>query len=110
MGDRDREREFERETTLEKALQEKERRRIRASRKRDNSWFGLGMLGLVGWAFAIPMLAVVAVGIWLDTTYESAYSWSLMGVFVGAAIGGLNAWYWVRNEEGKIEEDERDES
>lgn len=110
MGDRDREREFERETALEKALQEKERRRIRASRKRDNSWFGLGMLGLVGWAFAIPMLAVVAVGIWLDTTYESVYSWSLMGVFVGAAIGGLNAWYWVRNEERKMEEDERDES
>ncbi|HKJ85500.1 MAG TPA: AtpZ/AtpI family protein, partial [Spirochaetia bacterium] len=108
--DRERERVPDRETALERALEDKERRRIRARASREHSWFGLGMLGLVGWAFAIPMLAVVAVGIWLDTAYESAYSWSLMGVFVGAAIGGLNAWYWVRNEERKIEEDEKDES
>lgn len=99
----DREREFEEE------LRARERRRVRAEKRRargEHSWFGLGMLGLVGWAFAIPLLAVLGVGIWLDTRLESPYSWSLMGVFVGAAVGALNAWYWVRNEERKIEEDE----
>ncbi|MFP4114132.1 MAG: AtpZ/AtpI family protein [Spirochaetota bacterium] len=98
MGDRERE--------LEEELKARERRRMRAKRRQEHTWFGLGMLGLVGWAFAIPLLAVLVVGIWLDTRFESAYSWSLMGVFVGAAIGGFNAWYWVKHEERKIEEDE----
>lgn len=98
MGDRERE--------LEEELKQREKRRLKAQKQDEHPWFGLGMLGLVGWAFAIPMLAVLAVGIWLDTRFEAPYSWSLMAVFVGAAIGALNAWYWVKNEERKIEEDE----
>ena len=100
----------DREQELENELKRRERRRLHARRRKDHSWFGLGMLGLVGWAFAIPMLAVLALGIWLDTRGDSQYSWSLMGVFVGAAVGGFNAWYWVKNEQRKIEEDEQDES
>ena len=99
----------DRERQLEEELKERERRRIRAKRRTEHSWFGLGMLGLVGWAFAIPMLAVLAVGIWLDTRFETPYSWSLMGVFVGAAIGAVNAWYWVKHEERRIEQDEQEE-
>lgn len=100
----------DREQELQDELERSERRRLHAKLKRDHSWFGLGMLGLVGWAFAIPMLSVLALGIWLDTRFASPYSWSIMAVFVGAATGATNAWYWVRNERTKIEEDERDES
>lgn len=100
MGDRERE--------LEKELERREERRLKAQRSEERPWFGLGMLGLVGWAFAIPMLAVLGVGIWLDTRLETPHSWSLMGVFVGAGIGALNAWYWVKNEQRKIEEDEEE--
>jgi ATP synthase protein I len=71
-------------------------------------WAGLGMIGLVGWAFTIPMLAVVGLGIWVDTQTESPLAWSLMAVFVGAFIGGLNAWYWVRHEERKTQEEENE--
>ena len=99
----------DREQQLEDELRRREQRRLRAKNRQEHSWFGLGMLGLVGWAFAIPMLAVLGIGIWLDTRLEDAYSWSLMGVFVGAAIGAANAWYWVKNEQRKIEEDEREE-
>ncbi len=98
------------EREMERELEKKERRRLHRKRRKERSWFGLGMLGLVGWAFAIPMLAVLGIGIWLDTRYETQYSWSLMGVFVGAAVGGLNAWYWVRHEERSVEEDENHES
>ncbi len=100
----------DREREMENELRRKERRRMHARRRRERSWFGLGMLGLVGWSFAIPMLLVLAIGIWVDSTYESPYAWSLMAVFAGAAVGALNAWYWVRHESRKIEEDERDES
>ena len=82
---------------------------MHARGRADSSWFGLGMLGLVGWSFTIPMLIVLAIGIVIDTRVASAYSWSLMGVFVGAAVGGLNVWYWVEHENRKIEEDERDD-
>jgi ATP synthase protein I len=91
-------------------LKRDEQRRMKAVRKRGQGdrWAGLGMIGLVGWAFTIPMLAVVAVGIWLDTQTDTPQSWSLMAVFIGAFIGGLNAWYWVRHEERKTEEEERE--
>lgn len=95
----------DRERELEERLKRREERRLAARNRTEHSWFGLGMLGLVGWAFAIPMLAVLGVGIWLDTSTDSPYSWSLMGVFVGAAVGAANAWYWVKTEQRKIEEE-----
>ena len=100
----------DRERDLEDELQRKERRRIHASRREERSWFGLGMLGLVGWSFAIPMLAVLAIGIWIDSRHVSPYSWSLMAVFVGVGVGALNAWHWVKHESTRIEEDEQNES
>jgi ATP synthase protein I len=31
-------------------------------------WFGLGMMGLIGWSVAIPTLLGAALGLWLDST------------------------------------------
>lgn len=88
-------------------LGKREARRIRAKNQEDNDrWSGLGMLGLVGWSFVLPMLVIVGVGIWADIQTESAYSWSLMAVFVGAAVGAANAWYWIHHEQQKTEENE----
>lgn len=61
-------------------------------------WFGLGMYGLVGWSVAIPTLAGIAAGVWIDSTFDTTYSWTLMLLFVGVVIGCLNAWYWVKRE------------
>ena len=99
MNDSPRE-EFDRELEL------KEQRRLREKQRGDEDrWAGLGMLGLVGWAFTIPMLAVLGLGIWADRRFESPFAWSLMAVFIGAFIGGLNAGDWVRNEQRKSEEE-----
>ncbi|MFP4375733.1 MAG: AtpZ/AtpI family protein [Spirochaetales bacterium] len=97
----------ERDRRFAEKLKRDESRRMKAVRKREHGdrWAGLGMIGLVGWAFAIPMLAVLSVGIWLDTQTDSPFAWSLMAVFVGAFIGGLNAWYWVRHEEHNTNEE-----
>ncbi|MGB5984106.1 MAG: AtpZ/AtpI family protein [Desulfobacterales bacterium] len=64
-------------------------------------WFGLGMFGLVGWSVAIPTLAGIALGVWIDSLAVSRYSWTLMLLFVGVVIGCLNAWYWVKRESGR---------
>lgn len=81
----------------------KEARKLRARRRRDRGlWYGLGMFGLVGWSVALPTLAGLALGIWIDTRFETAFSWTLMMLVAGIATGCANAWYWVRKE-GKHE-------
>jgi ATP synthase protein I len=78
-----------------------EARKEKARMEKDRSlWFGLGMFGLVGWSVAIPTLVGIAVGIWIDSTVSSPYSWTLMLLFVGVVAGCLNAWYWVKRESG----------
>lgn len=76
----------------------KAHRRIEAQRSSDNAWFWLGMLGLVGWSVAIPTLAGVALGLWLDRVAPAEFSWVLTLLVVGLALGCLNAWLWVRRE------------
>lgn len=102
MGKHDEEEQFAR------AIAAEESRRLRAAHRKQRSWFGLGVFGLVGWAFSIPMLALLGIGIWIDSATTSGYSWALMGVFVGAFLGALNAWVWVRAEQRKLEEDENE--
>jgi ATP synthase protein I len=62
-------------------------------------WLGLGMMGLIGWSVAIPTLLGAGLGFWLDKRYPSPHSWTLALLVVGLAIGCLNAWRWVANEE-----------
>jgi ATP synthase protein I len=84
---------------LARTVGRKEERRLRARRTREDSvWFGLGMFGLVGWSVAIPMLIGIAIGAWIDRTWPSHYSWTLMGLLCGVAVGCLTAWYWIKRE------------
>ena len=77
----------------------KEDRKLQArQRKHEGIWFGVGMFGLVGWSVVLPTLVGVALGIWIDTTWPSRYSWTLMLLFAGVVAGCLNAWYWVKRE------------
>ncbi len=80
--------------------QEERKSEGRASKGRE-VWFGLGMFGLVGWSVAIPSVAGIAVGVWLDMTYPGRISWTLTCLVAGVALGCLNAWYWVKRESEK---------
>jgi ATP synthase protein I len=81
------------------AVGRKAERKLRARRAgRRGVWFGLGMFGLVGWAVALPTVAGVALGLWLDTRFPSRVSWTLTLLSVGALLGSVNAWYWVKRE------------
>ncbi len=79
-------------------ISEKTRRKLKARRTRKDVWFALGMFGMVGWAVALPTLMGVAVGVWIDRQVASQYSWTLMLLAVGVALGCWNAWYWVTKE------------
>jgi len=77
----------------------KEARKLKARREKARSlWFGMGMFGVVGWSVAIPTLAGIALGVWVDTRWPGPYSWTLMLMVIGVGLGCLNAWYWIKRE------------
>jgi ATP synthase protein I len=84
-------------------------RKLRAQRHVTRTvWFGLGMMGLIGWSVAIPTLLGAALGIWLDQRYPGGHSWTLALLVAGLAIGCLNAWHWVTKEDRAIREEQED--
>ena len=74
-------------------------------------WFGLGMMGLIGWSVSIPTLAGTALGLWLDRRIPGGHSWTLALMVAGLSLGCLNAWHWVAQEDKAMRDDleDRDE-
>jgi ATP synthase protein I len=101
-----------RQQELQRQVARKEARKVRARRqKKRRIWFGLGMFGLIGWAVAIPTVLGIALGLWIDTTWPSRFSWTLMLLLAGLVLGCANAWYWLSEEQRIIggEEEEKEE-
>ena len=69
-------------------------------------WFGLGMMGLIGWSVVVPTLLGAGLGLWLDKHYPGGHSWTLALLVAGLAIGCFNAWHWVANEEKAMRDDD----
>jgi ATP synthase protein I len=81
----------------------KEARRIKGKRQKDEGlWFGLSVFGVVGWSVVIPTLVGTAAGLWIDRSWPSRFSWTLMLLVLGVALGCLNAYYWVKKAREKI--------
>jgi ATP synthase protein I len=92
------------EDDFARQIKTKEARKLKAQASaKENVWFGLGMFGLIGWSVAIPTLLGVALGIWIDHTWPSRYSWTLMLLLLGIILGCLNAWRWISQERQKID-------
>jgi len=72
-------------------------------------WFGLGMMGLIGWSVAIPTLLGATLGLWLDRRYPGGRSWTLALLVAGLAIGCLNAWHWVSREDKAMRDEQEDD-
>jgi len=86
--------ETESETIARKARRMEEARK----RRRESAWYGFGMFGLVGWSVAVPVVAGIALGIWIDKRWPGEVSWTLTFLIIGAMLGALNAWYWIQRE------------
>lgn len=84
-------------------------RKLKARRNpKPGVWFGLGMMGLIGWSVTVPTLLGAGLGIWLDKHHPGTHSWTLALLVAGLTIGCLNAWHWVANEEKAMRDDEEE--
>ena len=85
-------------------------RKLKARRNpKPGVWFGLGMMGLIGWSVAIPTLLGAALGLWLDRRFPGGRSWTLALLVAGLMIGCLNAWFWVSKEDKAMREEPEDD-
>lgn len=80
----------------------KERKRLRAAKRKGELWFGMGTFGMVGWLVAIPTFLMAFLGNWLDREHPGSFSWTLSLMFLGLCVGGANAWMWLHRERRHI--------
>jgi len=95
--------------SLSQEVGAKAARKLRARRHGTRTvWFGMGMMGLIGWSVVVPTLLGTALGIWLDNRHSGSHSWTLMLLVIGLVIGCLNAWHWVTKEDREMREEQED--
>lgn len=61
-------------------------------------WRNLSMIGALGWLIVVPTLLGVAVGRWLDATFDTGITFSAALIVVGVTIGGWLAWQRIKSE------------
>jgi len=94
-------------TAFSREVGAKAARKLKARRNSTQGvWFGLGMMGLIGWSVVVPTLLGAAVGIWLDNRRAGSHSWTLMLLVIGLVIGCVNAWHWVAKEDKEMREEQ----
>ena len=96
--------------TLAGQVGAKAARKLKARRNpAQGVWFGLGMMGLIGWSVVVPTLLGAALGYWLDTHHPGKHAWTLALMMAGLGIGCLNAWRWVDQQDKAMHEEAGDE-
>ena len=97
------------ETAFARQVGAQAARKLKAQRNvTQGIWFGLGMMGLIGWSVATPTLLGAVLGLWLDKRYPGTRSWTLMLLVLGLVIGCVNAWHWVAKEDKEMREKPED--
>ena len=95
-------------TAFSQEVGAKAARKLKARNSPQGVWFGLGMMGLIGWSVVVPTLLGTAFGIWLDKRHPGSHSWTLTLLVIGLTIGCLTAWQWVAKEDKKMKEEQED--
>ena len=97
------------EPTFAGEIGAKAARKIKARKSTQGVWFGLGMMGLVGWSVVVPTLLGAGLGSWLDKHHPGKHPWTLALLVVGLAIGCVNAWHWIAKEDKAMHDKTEDE-
>ena len=96
-------------TAFSREVGAKAARKLKARRNATQGvWFGLGMMGLVGWSVVVPTLLGAALGIWLDNRHPGSHSWTLMLLVIGLVVGCLTAWHWVDKQDTEMREEQEE--
>lgn len=96
--------------SFSRQIAEKEKRKLKALRSKNNVWFGLGMMGMVGWSVVVPALLGALAGLWLDKRYPQTFSWTLTLLIMGLITGSVIAWYWVDKEDKEMHQDKEEDN
>lgn len=72
-------------------------------------WFGLGVMGMIGWSVAMPTLLGAALGIWLDSHHPGTHPWTLALLMAGLTIGCFIAWHWVAQQDRDMRDQQGDD-
>ncbi len=91
------------ESLFSQQVSDKEKRKLKALKENKKSvWFGLGMMGIIGWSVTVPAILGAGLGIWLDKKYPQSFSWTLTCLIAGLIGGIVIAWYWVTREDKEM--------
>ena len=82
-------------------------RKLKAQRAaKQPVWFGLGMLGTIGWSVSVPTVAGALLGAWWDRHHPGQRAWTLPLLVAGLVLGCANAWHWISAEERTMQDSE----
>jgi ATP synthase protein I len=104
--DKDKDKAKDRDRDFAGQIGAKAARKIKARRSVAGIWFGLGMMGVIGWAIVVPTLLGAALGLWLDSHYRGPRSWTLALLVGGLVLGCFNAWRWVEKEDKAMRDEQ----
>lgn len=78
----------------------RENRMLRRKKEgQPNVWRSVSLVGLIGWSVVLPMLAGIALGHWIDRHWPSRFSWTMMLLVGGLAVGCAHAWSRIKREQ-----------
>lgn len=101
----------EERVVFQKELGAKVKRKLKAERSSSQGvWFGLGMMGLIGWSVVVPTLFGAAIGMWLDSNHPGSHSWTLTLMVAGLVIGCWSAWQWVAKEDKAMRDEQENDN
>ncbi len=90
----------ENKPTLGEQIGAKAALKLRARRiSAQGVWFGVSMMGMIGWSVSVPTVLGATLGLWLDRHHPGRHSWTLALLAAGLSIGCLIAWRWVSMEQ-----------
>ena len=96
-------------TDFRQEVDAKVARKLRArGHSGDSVWFGMDVMGLIGWSIVVPTLLGAALGLWVDKHYSSSHSWTLALLMAGLVIGCFNAWSWVARQDAAMRKEQED--
>lgn len=95
------------DTVAAVAIRAKLARKIRSKHQEEQGmWFGLGMMGLIGWSVALPILLGASIGYCIEKNTQNVFPWTLTVLLLGLLLGCCNAWHWVCKESTEMDEAE----
>ncbi|MBZ0186643.1 MAG: AtpZ/AtpI family protein [Candidatus Obscuribacterales bacterium] len=93
--------------SFKETIDAKQKRMLESRREESTVWIGFTSFGVIGWTIVFPLLAGIALGVWLDNTFPATHSWTLMLLSAGLIFGCISSWRWVEEERQRTEKDGR---